>query len=482
MKKLTFILVAALMISANLFAQRTSDIEGGKDYPLVTRFDGAFIEYYKVAKLDNYKIPLNFKKGNLDFVNPADIEGKVIRIQYSVSPDNNTSYVMKMMKPSLIKDGFKIIYAKTNDEMVLKPKTFSDAYYKRLDNQKFGFAYGTNGQNQGYIIAKKQNKGKDIFVCIYISGFGNTTLITQDAIETEPYTQARESSLITDFKGAIKYFQQITKWDSYIIPIVKKNNSGWNKTIKSQGEITRTQYVTSKDNNPSFIYMNYIQALKSADWEIMFGGSGTSELGYDSYEWQYGLFQEGFKQGNKFGDKLGFRADDRYSYAYISAKFEDTDNLYYAVIYIIDKGWGTMINQDVIKSKKPEVGFVTAKMLTENIEKKGHLELNGIFFETGKTTITVKSQSALKNISEYLNNHKDKMYYIVGHTDNTGDFTSNKMLSENRAKAVMDELITKYGVNAKQLKAFGVANLSPLTSNKTDKGKAKNRRVEIVEQ
>ena len=63
-----------------------------------------------------------------------------------------------------------------------------------------------------------------------------------------------------------------------------------------------------------------------------------------------------------------------------------------------------------------------------------------------------------------------------------GDFSSNMTLSENRAKAVINELTTKYSVNAEQLKAFGVANLSPVSSNLTDGGKAKNRRVEIVVQ
>ncbi len=482
MRKVTLISAIALMISVNLFAQRTSDIDGGKDYPLISRFEGSVIEYYKVTKLDDYKIPLNFEKGNLDFVNPADIYGKIIRIQYSVNPDNNTSYVMKMIKPSLIKEGFKLLYAKTNDEMILKPDAFSDSYYKRLNNQKFGFAYGTNGKDQGYIIAEKQSKGKDIFVCIYVSGFGNTTLITQDVIEAEPYTQKAVNPLITDFKGAIKYFQQKTKWDTYMIPVEKKGYGGWKKTIKSQGEITRTQYVTTEDNNPSFVYMNYTEALKTSDWEILFGGSGISELGDDSYEWQYGIFQEGYKQGSKFGDKLGFRAKDRSKYAYIATKFEDSDTLYYAVIYIIDKGWGTMINLDVIKSKKPDIGLVTAKMLTEKIDKKGHLTLNGIFFDTGKSTITAKSDIALKNIAEYLNNHKDNKYFIVGHTDNTGDFASNKTLSENRAKAVMNELITKYGVDSGQLQAFGVAGLSPVSSNATEEGKSKNRRVEIVKQ
>ncbi len=483
MKKTALIFTfVAMMISVNLFAQRTSDIDGSKDYPAISRFEGSVIEFYKVTKSDKYKIPLNFEKGNLDFVNPVTVEGKVIRIQYSVSPDNNTSYVVKSIKSSLIKEGFKVIFAKSNDEMVIGSKAFSRTYYNRLNNKIFGFAYGTEGKDQAFIIAKKENEGKGIFACIYISGFDNTTLITQDVIEAESVTKIKENSLITDFKGAIKFYRQKTKWNTYMVPVGKKAYSGWSKKIKAEGEITRTQYITSKDDNPSFIYMNYNEALKKSNWNILFGGSGSSELGYDSYEWQYAMFQEGFKQGDKFGDKLGFRANDRSKYAYIAAEFEDLDTLYYAVIYIIDKGWGTMINQDVIKSKKPDVGLVTAKMLTEKINKQGHLSLEGIFFETGKAALTSQSDAALKNISEYLNSHKDKKFFIVGHTDNVGDFASNMTLSENRAKAVMTELTTKYGADAAQLKAYGVADLAPVVSNSTDAGKARNRRVEIVEQ
>lgn len=480
MKKVTLILVLlAMMIPTNIFAQRTSDIDGSKDYPSTTRLEGSFIEYYKTTKLDDYKIPLNFNKGNLDFVNPADVEGKIVRIQYSATPDNNTSYVMKTLKTSLVKDGFNLIYTKSNDEIEIQSDKLSSALYGDLNNQKFGFRYDTKGKDQGLIIAKKQNTGKEIFACIYISGFDNVTLITQDIVETDPYTQKNVNPLISDFKDAIKYYQQTTKWDTYMIPIEKEGYDGWENTLKVQGEITRTQYVTSKENNPSFVYMNYTEALKKSNWDIIFGGSGSDALGKDSYEWQYHLFQN---YQDKFGDRLGFRAEDRSLYAYVAAKYEDDDNLYYAVIYIIDKGWGTMINQDIIKTKKPDLGSVTAKILTEKIDKKGHLSLDGIFFETGKATLTAESNTTLKNIADYLNAHKDKKFFIVGHTDNVGDFATNMTLSENRAKAVMTELTTKYGVDINQLKAYGVSNLSPVVSNLTDEGKTKNRRVEIVKQ
>jgi len=55
-------------------------------------------------------------------------------------------------------------------------------------------------------------------------------------------------------------------------------------------------------------------------------------------------------------------------------------------------------------------------------------------------------------------------------------------LSQSRAETVMNELITKYKVSADRLKAYGVASLAPVASNKTEEGCTRNRRVELVEQ
>lgn len=303
------------------------------------------------------------------------------------------------------------------------------------------------------------------------------------AQETKDIKGAKDNPLISRFENSyIAYFKTV-KWDSYFLPISKiikvDGQNAWKKKLILKGEINRIQYTTAKENTAAFVYMNYLSALKKSNWEILFSGKGEEELGNSSYEWQFTMFQEGFKQGDKFGNKYGFRGAD---YAYITAKYEENDTSYYAMIYIVEKDNFTLITQDIIKVKNPDLGLVTAKELTEQIDKKAHLVLGGIFFETGKATITDKSSAALNNIAEYLNSHKDKKFFIVGHTDNTGDFNLNITLSENRAKAVMTELVNKYNVDANQVKAYGVANLSPITSNKTDVGKAKNRRVEIVEQ
>ena len=84
-------------------------------------------------------------------------------------------------------------------------------------------------------------------------------------------------------------------------------------------------------------------------------------------------------------------------------------------------------------------------------------------------------------VAEFLKTHSDKQYLVVGHTDNVGDFEANINLSTERANAVVNELIVKYSVNKEQLKSYGVGPAAPVASNSDDKGKAKNRRVEIVE-
>jgi outer membrane protein OmpA-like peptidoglycan-associated protein len=70
----------------------------------------------------------------------------------------------------------------------------------------------------------------------------------------------------------------------------------------------------------------------------------------------------------------------------------------------------------------------------------------------------------------------------VGHTDNVGGVDYNMKLSQARADAVVKALTTKYKVNPQSLKAYGVGQLAPVAPNKTEDGRAKNRRVELVEQ
>lgn len=133
------------------------------------------------------------------------------------------------------------------------------------------------------------------------------------------------------------------------------------------------------------------------------------------------------------------------------------------------------------EAMKQEVVADAAAMVSD-ITTSGHVSVYGIYFDTGKSDIKPESDAAISEIAKLLKNNSSLNVYIVGHTDNVGSFDSNMKLSKDRAEAVVKVLTGKHGIAATRLKPYGVASLAPVTSNDTEDGKAKNRRVELVKQ
>ena len=136
----------------------------------------------------------------------------------------------------------------------------------------------------------------------------------------------------------------------------------------------------------------------------------------------------------------------------------------------------------VEKAEMEQQIVADAKSLMNDIQLTGHASVYGIYFDFNKADIKPESESAIKEIAKLMQQNKGLKLYVVGHTDNVGKLDYNMRLSKARADAVMKELVVKYKVSSKRLKAFGVGSLAPVASNHTDDGRAKNRRVELVEQ
>jgi outer membrane protein OmpA-like peptidoglycan-associated protein/Tol biopolymer transport system component len=106
------------------------------------------------------------------------------------------------------------------------------------------------------------------------------------------------------------------------------------------------------------------------------------------------------------------------------------------------------------------------------------LVLNNIFFDVDKFTLKSESKTELRKAYEFLRKFPQMKVEIGGHTDNTGNKERNSVLSENRAKEVMEHLI-ELGINRNRLSYKGYADSKPITSNDTEAGRAQNRRTEI---
>jgi OmpA-OmpF porin, OOP family len=130
---------------------------------------------------------------------------------------------------------------------------------------------------------------------------------------------------------------------------------------------------------------------------------------------------------------------------------------------------------------KQEV-VANAAVMGNDINATGHVAIYGIYFDTGRSEIKPESDAALLEIAKLLKNKAALKLYVVGHTDSVGSFDANMKLSKDGADAVAKALSRKHGIAAARLKPYGVASLSPVASNDTEDGKAKNRRVELVKQ
>lgn len=104
--------------------------------------------------------------------------------------------------------------------------------------------------------------------------------------------------------------------------------------------------------------------------------------------------------------------------------------------------------------------------------------LKDIFFEFDKSTILQQSYFELRSLISLLETYPNMRIEIRGHTDGKGSDSYNQRLSENRAKAVTDYLISK-GISEKRLQYKGYGKTMPIDTNDTEEGRANNRRVEF---
>ena len=106
--------------------------------------------------------------------------------------------------------------------------------------------------------------------------------------------------------------------------------------------------------------------------------------------------------------------------------------------------------------------------------------LSGVEFDTAKATIRPESFPRLDTVVEFMAHKKTARVEISGHTDNVGNAKSNKTLSEQRAQACRNYIVSK-GIDKKRLDAVGFGDERPIAPNDTDEGRQRNRRIEAKE-
>jgi OmpA-OmpF porin, OOP family len=108
------------------------------------------------------------------------------------------------------------------------------------------------------------------------------------------------------------------------------------------------------------------------------------------------------------------------------------------------------------------------------------LSLLGIKFPSGRSTIEAGSTALMKKVQQGLALFAGASISVEGHTDANGSDSTNLILSQDRADAVRQYLVSNFGLNAEKVSSVGYGEARPVATNETAAGRARNRRIDLV--
>ena len=238
-------------------------------------------------------------------------------------------------------------------------------------------------------------------------------------------------------------------------------------TATAQGAVTRIRYLAPPGRSGIELYRNYRNALQEAGFRIVYAceeaacGPIQTLTGWD----RRGTSTPRYLAAERAAD--GMKVAVFVAGELVPSSFKGRSG--YEVLVVEPR------------QMEQKVAVVRATAMAGDMAATGRVQLYAIQFDTDRATLRPESQEQLKEIAAFIASQRGN-FLVVGHTDMTGAFERNQTLSAERAAAVVAALSSRHGVARSRLTPVGVGPAAPVASNRTPEGRARNRRVEVVEQ
>ncbi|TRX59059.1 DUF4892 domain-containing protein [Fulvivirga sp. M361] len=287
---------------------------------------------------------------------------------------------------------------------------------------------------------------------------------------------SKDSELLSRYPESwiVQYSQK--EYERYTVALDNTYPDGKSKVI--EGKHTSIDYELPKGKSQLEFYKNYEDAFTRKGYDILFScyqeecnpkqGSFTSI--------PYALYQKKLLPGLANGGNT-YRKN---ASTYLIAEKTINDKTVTITVMSGFESYSNVYRFDIVTSRPLDLSKVTINDIESKLEEEGRIALYGIRFDLNSARLKPESQESIELLADYLKANPTINLFVVGHTDASGDFEKNMTLSKERAMATVKELIDTYGIASSRLTADGVAMLAPVASNENEKGRALNRRVEIV--
>ncbi|WP_026611721.1 OmpA family protein [Methylocaldum szegediense] len=293
-----------------------------------------------------------------------------------------------------------------------------------------------------------------------------------------------DHALVGRYEGSVITFYETKSYEELKLPFKalergqKDKPEAWQ--IDVSGKLTSIRYEGPADRSILEVMRNYEAALNAKGFTIRFFCRGAKECapaGSTGTFWEVGNGQIGMPTTWDTTVYLLAERDGpegRVTVGMLGVETKATKS----------RPLTPHVAVTVVESKPMEadkIAVVKSSEMQQALERDGRIAIYGIYFDFDKAEIKPESEPQIVQLAALLKENPKLKVLIVGHTDGKGAFDYNLSLSQRRAQAVADTLVSAHGIARDRLTPAGAGMLAPVASNKTEEGRAKNRRVEIVE-
>ncbi|HWC98432.1 MAG TPA: OmpA family protein [Candidatus Sulfopaludibacter sp.] len=294
---------------------------------------------------------------------------------------------------------------------------------------------------------------------------------------------SQDPPLMKRYAGSEIIGYHAPKFDEFLVPLGKPTEftpPAYSKSQKVDGLVSRYTYLAPEGRTPTEVFRNYVQEFQRLNVTTLYQ-KDANVAGWFGPTLSKAQDEDGLGQILSYNE-----AEERV----LSGKSKDAQPVWYFVFVTaykdgviperlqggVTKG-RSLVHIVMVAPEKMEqrMEFVTAADMAQSLKDTGRVALYGINFDTDKDTIRADSKATLDEITKLLASDPQVKLHVVGHTDNQGNTDYNLDLSRRRAGAVVKALGA-----ASRLDSFGCGYYSPVASNASEEGRAKNRRVELV--
>jgi len=325
-------------------------------------------------------------------------------------------------------------------------------------------------------------------------------------ILTKDQSGAGDSALTGRYQDSVLLAQTIKAFDEIALPAGPArgkpyaSDKAFESVLTAQGKVMRSIYLSPTGRPSLEVATNYFEKVAASGFTPVFQCAGEAcgeSFVVLKYRWdnpKSKVLGENFEQLRKLMVEAAFdqMIDVRYALFKKSAPEGDSYVAIYAGLHrgggfgTYSQGWsdrvGVLVEVVEPRAMDRRMVVVSAEDIGNKVAAEGRAVFYGIQFDFDKADIKPESAPQLEQMAKFLADHPQMRVFIIGHSDNRGQLDYNLGLSSRRAVAVARALAAQFGLDPARLAPRGLGPLAPIATNRSDEGRAKNRRVEMVEQ